>query len=72
MPDMQQYEKQEGDPQDQRDPAEQVLFHLLRHPYDLVDARRLMQRFHASAADVSCALSKFELYVPRPAEEPGC
>ena len=71
MTDMQQHEKQGEEQKDQREPAEQVLFHLLRHPYDLVDARRLMRRFHASAADVSCALSKFELYVPQPAEEPG-
>lgn len=72
MTDIQQHEKQGGDPKDPRDPAEQVLLHLLRHPCDLVDARRLMQRFHASAADVSRALGQFELYIPKSAEEPAC
>lgn len=72
MTDMQQHENQGGDPKDPGDPTEQVLFHLLRHPYDLIDTRRLMRRFHASAADVSRALGKFELYAPESAEEPAC
>lgn len=69
---MQQHEQQERDPKDPRDPAEQVLLHLLRHPWDLVDTRRLMRRFQASAADVSRALGKFELYAPQSTEEPAC
>jgi hypothetical protein len=72
LAEIQQHEKQGEDPKDPKDPAEQVLLHLLRHPWDLVDARRLMRRFHASAADVSRALGKFELYVPESAEEPAC
>lgn len=68
--DMQQYEEQVGDPKDLKDPAEQVLFHLLRHPYDLVDTRRLMRRFHASATDISRALGEFELYALKSTEGP--
>lgn len=68
---MQQYEEQGEDPKDPKDAAEQVLFHLLRHPYDLVDTRRLMRRFHASAADISHALSEFELYALKSTEEPS-
>jgi hypothetical protein len=69
LTDVQQLEKREKDPTDPKDPAEAVLFHLLRHPCDLVDARRLMWRFRASAADVSRALGKFEMYRPGSAEE---
>jgi hypothetical protein len=41
-------------------PTEQLVFHLLRHPCDLIDASRLMRRFHASATDVQLALKELE------------
>lgn len=73
MTDVQQpAEQQEEDLKDPKDPAEEVFLHLLRHPCDLIDARRLMQRFHASAADVYHALGKFELRMSKSAEEPTC
>jgi len=71
LADLQRQESQGEDLKDLKDPAEEVLLHLLRHPCDLVDARRLMQRFHASAADVYRAISKFEMYVPKSAEDPA-
>jgi len=42
------------------DPAESILQHLLRKPSDLVDSRRLIRRFRASAEDVQRALKRFE------------
>jgi hypothetical protein len=41
-------------------PTEQLVFHLLRHPCDLIDTSHLMRRFHASAADVQLALKELE------------
>ena len=72
MTDVQQPEQPREDWKDPKDPAEEVFLHLLRHPCDLIDARRLMQRFHASAADVYRALGEFELHMPKSAEEPTC
>jgi len=37
--------------------SEKIVLHLLRHPCDLVDTRRLMRRFRASAADLQRALA---------------
>lgn len=37
--------------------SEKIVLHLLRHPCDLVDTRRLMRRFRASGADVQRALA---------------
>jgi hypothetical protein len=54
---------------DVNDPAEQVLLHLVRHPCDLVDARRLMRRFHASVNDVQRALQEFERLTPPQTEK---
>ena len=49
-----------------RDPAEQIVQHLLRTPSDLVDTRRLMRRFQASVDDVLRAFGKLEqLAVPQ-------
>jgi hypothetical protein len=56
---------------DSQDPAEKLLFHLLRHPYDLIDTRRLMRQFHASAADFQRALRKFEQSIPSSTEKPA-
>ena len=44
----------------EENPIEQLIFHLLRHPCDLIDATQLMRRFHASAADVQLALKELE------------
>jgi hypothetical protein len=41
-------------------PVEQLIFHLLRHPCDLVDTCQLMRRFHASVADVQLAIEELE------------
>jgi ribosomal protein S15P/S13E len=40
--------------------AEQLTLHLLRHPADLIDTRRLMQSFHASVAEVQQVLDWLE------------
>jgi hypothetical protein len=50
-------------------PTEQLVFHLLRHPCDLIDATRLMRRFHASAADVQLALKELEQIMQQYAEK---
>ncbi|MGH7963913.1 MAG: hypothetical protein ACRERD_19155 [Candidatus Binatia bacterium] len=42
------------------DPAETIFQHLLRKPSDLVDSRRLIRRFRASADDFQRALKQFE------------
>ena len=56
--------------QDEKDdPAEKLLMHLLRHPCDLVDARKLMQRFHATVPDVQRALRELEQFMPQATEE---
>jgi hypothetical protein len=56
--------------QDERDdPGEKLLMHLLRHPCDLVDTRKLMQRFHASVHDAQYALDKFEQLMPPKGEK---
>ena len=54
------------------DPAEKIIFHLLRHPYDLVDTRRLMRRFHASVADVQLALKELEQIMEQQAKRAAC
>ena len=53
-------------------PAEQLLLHLVRHPCDLVDARRLMRCFHASASDMQLALKTFEQLAPPQPEGAEC
>lgn len=60
---------QQGNP---IDPSEQLILHLLRHPCDLVDTRRLMRRFRASAADVQRALGRLEQLMAQPPEEATC
>jgi hypothetical protein len=47
-----------------RDPAEQIVQHLLQTPSDLVDTRRLMRRFRASVDDVLRAFRKLEQLAP--------
>ncbi len=42
------------------DPAEQLVQHLLRQPHDLVDARRLFQRFRVTTREFQRALRQFE------------
>ena len=68
MPEAVEDTPQEKEPQD---PAERLLLHLLHHPYDLVDTRRLMRQFHASAVDFQRALVQFERYASTPAENPA-
>jgi hypothetical protein len=46
--------------------AERIVQHLLRWPWDLIDARRLMRRFQASAADCQRALVRLEEAAVRP------
>ena len=50
-------------------PTEQLVFHLLRHPCDLIDATRLMRRFHASATEVQLALKELEQIMQQYAEK---
>lgn len=59
--------EQQGEP---NDPVEKLVLHLLRHPYDLVDTRRLMRRFRASAADMQRALRRIDQLMPQQTEEP--
>jgi hypothetical protein len=42
-----------------RNRVEQITLHLLHHPFDLIDTRRLMRRFNASPAEVQDALGQF-------------
>ena len=42
------------------DPAERLVQHLLRQPHDLVDARRLFQRFRVTTREFQRALRQFE------------
>lgn len=51
------------------DPSEQLFLHLLRHPCDLVDARRLMRRFRVSPADVQRVLGQLDKLTPQQPEE---
>jgi hypothetical protein len=41
-------------------PVNRILLHLLRHPYDLVDARHLMRHLKVSAHDFLTALERLE------------
>ena len=43
-------------------PAQQLSYHLLYHPYDLIDVRRLLRRFQASVADFQQAVWQVEHY----------
>ncbi len=54
------------------DPSEQLFLHLLRHPCDLVDARRLMRRFRVSPAEVQRVLSQLDKLEPEQLEETSC
>ncbi|MBI3801767.1 MAG: hypothetical protein HY268_32960 [Deltaproteobacteria bacterium] len=51
------------------DLAEKIVQHLSRNPCDLIDAKRLMRRFHASVADVQAALKRLEQSLPEGGEE---
>jgi hypothetical protein len=42
------------------DTVERLVQHLLRWPCDLIDARHLIHRFHASAVDFQHALTRLE------------
>jgi hypothetical protein len=42
------------------DPAEQIAQHLFQNPSDLIDIRRLMRRFHASATDCLRAFTRLD------------
>ena len=53
-------------------PSEQLFLHLLRHPCDLVDARRLMRRFRVSPADVQRVLGQIDEVTPQQSEEASC
>ncbi len=44
----------------QEDPAERLVQHLLRQPHDLIDARRLFQRFRVTTREFQRALRQFE------------
>jgi hypothetical protein len=55
--------------QESRDPSEQLLLHLLRHPCDLVDTRRLMRLFHVSAVEVQRVLGQLEKLTPESLKE---
>jgi hypothetical protein len=48
------------------DTAVRMVQHLLCWPCDLIDARRLMRRFQASAADFQRALARLEEVVVQP------
>lgn len=52
------------------DLAEKIAQYLSRNPCDLIDAKRLMRRFHASVADVQAALKRLEQSLPEGGEEP--
>jgi hypothetical protein len=54
------------------DLAEKIAQYLLRNPYDLIDATRLMRRFRASVADVQHAFTRLEQLLPKDGEEPAC
>ena len=69
MVDVQDEQSLHDEQDEQGDPAEKLLMHLLRHPCDLVDTRKLMQRFHASVHDAQCALDKLEQLMPPKGEE---
>ncbi len=43
-----------------KDPVERTVYYLLRHPYDLVDARRLMSKLRVSPRDVQQAIVRLE------------
>ena len=42
------------------DPVERTVYYLLRHPYDMVDARRLMSHLRVSPRDVQQAITRLE------------
>ena len=41
-------------------PAERLAQHLLRQPHDLIDARRLFQRFQVTTLEFQRALTRLE------------
>ena len=55
-----QSQPQPGNIHDLSTPAQQLTQHLLRHPYDLIDVRRLLRRFRASTVDFQQALTQVE------------
>jgi len=46
-------------------PAQRLAQHLLRYPYDLIDVRHLLRRFHASGEEFQQALAEVEHRVGR-------
>ena len=46
------------------DPAEEIAQHLFHNPSDLIDIRRLMRRFQASAADFQRAFARLDQLNP--------
>ncbi len=42
------------------DSVRRVFYYFLRHPYDLVDARRVMRHLHASPQDIQQAFDLLE------------
>jgi hypothetical protein len=51
--------KQEVAPaQDYSEGVEKLVLHLLRHPYDILDTRRLLRRFRVSAQELQSALDR--------------
>lgn len=49
------------------DTVGRLVQHLLRWPCDLIDARHLIRRFHASAVDFQHALTRLEEIAAQPA-----
>lgn len=50
--------------------VEQLILHLLHHPADLIDVRRLMHDFQTSVAEVQQALGWLEKHRLSDEEEP--
>jgi len=53
-------QSQLGIDQELSTPAQQLAFHLLHYPYDLIDVRRLLHRFQASVTDFQQAIWQVE------------
>lgn len=49
---------------EQDDPAERLARHLSSRPFDLIDARRLFQRFQVTPRDFQRALTKLDTADP--------
>jgi hypothetical protein len=55
------------------DVVDRIVQYLLHKPYDLIDSRRLMALFEASADDFQCAFQRIEqmAFVERGEKSPG-